>query len=281
MCNVNLILINLCYHHNINLLNNGGCISLKSKNNWKPNLYDDKIAYVSQYGQGIFDMLAPKQNEKILDIGCGTGDLTKKIAEKGANPTGIDASNEMIETAKQKYPDINFIKADATSYRSDEKFDAVFSNAALHWMTDPEAVIKTIASVLSSGGRFVAEFGGKDNIATLLKGMDIILKEQHNISVDQNNPWYFPSIAEYTHLLEKHHFRVVFAQHFDRPTTLADGIDGLDYWLDSFADDFFPELTETEKRAVYEKIKKHLAPTLYIDDHWQIDYKRLRIIATK
>src|SRR5699024_11265842 len=85
----------------------------------------------------------------------------------------------------------------------------------------------------------------------------------------------------YSHLLEKHQFRVVFAQHFDRPTTLADGIDWLDYWLDSFADDFFPELTETEKRAVYEKIKKHLAPTLYIDDHWQIDYKRLRIIATK
>src|SRR5699024_2693316 len=106
MCDVNLILINLCYHHNINLLNNEGCISFKAKNNWKPKLYDDKIAYVTQYGQGIFDMLAPKQNEKILDIGCGTGDLTKKIAEKGAIPTGIDASNEMIETAKQKYPDI-------------------------------------------------------------------------------------------------------------------------------------------------------------------------------
>src|SRR5699024_8130010 len=145
------------------------------------------------------------------------------------------ATNEMIETAKQKYPDINIIKADATSYLANAKFDAVFSNAALLWITETEAVIKTIASVVSSRGRFVAEFGGKDNIATLLKGMDIILKEQHNISVDQNNPWYFPSIAEYTHLLEKHHFRVVFAQHFDRPTTLADGIDGLDYWLDSFA----------------------------------------------
>src|SRR5699024_11587217 len=129
---------------------------------------DDKIAYVAQYGQGIFDMLAPKQNEKILDIGCGTGDLTKKIAEKGAIPTGMDASNEMIETAKQKYSDINFIKADATSYRSNEKFDAVFSNAALHWITDQEAVIKTIASSLSPCGRFVADFGGKGNIATML-----------------------------------------------------------------------------------------------------------------
>src|SRR5699024_12365283 len=100
-------------------------------------------------------MLAPALNEKILDIGCGTGDLTKKIAEKGAIPTGIDAYNEMIETAKQKYSDITFIKADATSYRSDEKFDAVLSNAALHWLTDPESVIKTIASALSSGGRYV------------------------------------------------------------------------------------------------------------------------------
>src|SRR5699024_12527510 len=119
-------------------------------------------------------------------------------------------------------------KADATSYRSDEKFDAVFSNAALHWMTDPEAVIKTIASALSSGGRFVAEFGGKDNIATLLKGMDIVLKEQHNISVDENNPWYFSSIAEYIHLLEKHNIRDVFVQHSDRETTLHEGIDGFD-----------------------------------------------------
>src|SRR5699024_6364621 len=167
----------LCYHHNINLLNNGGCISSKSKNNWKPNLYDDKIAYVSQYGQGIFDMLAPAPNEKILDIGCGTGDLTKKIAEKGANPTGMDASNEMIETAKHKYLDINYIKAYATSYLSNERFDAVCSNAALHWMTDSEAVIKMIASSQAPGGRFVAEFGGKDKIAPLLKGMDIILNE--------------------------------------------------------------------------------------------------------
>src|SRR5699024_7008855 len=120
-------------------------------------------------------MLAPKPNEKILDIGCGTGDLTKKIAEKGAIPTGIDASSEMIETAKQKYPDITFIKADATSYRSDEKFDAVFSNAALHWMTDPEEVIQTIASALSPGGRFVAVFGVKVILDTLIIGMYFIL----------------------------------------------------------------------------------------------------------
>src|SRR5699024_12051485 len=123
-------------------------------------------------------------------------------------------------------------------------------NAALHWMTDPEAVIKTIASALSPGGRFVAEFGGKDNIATLLKGMDVVLKEQHNISVDQNNRWYFPSIAEYTHLLEKHNFRVVFAQHFDRTTTLGGGLDGGDYWSDSFGDDFFLELTAPKQRSV-------------------------------
>src|SRR5699024_12724639 len=114
-------------------------------------------------------------------------------------------------TAKQKYPDINFIKADATSYRSDEKFDAVFSNAALHWMTDPEAVIKTIASALSSGGRFVAEFGGKDNIATLLKGMDIVVKEQHNIAVDQNNQWQFQSMDEQTTVLEEQHLHRVSA----------------------------------------------------------------------
>src|SRR5699024_7903448 len=126
-------------------------------------------------------MLAPAPNEKILDIGCGTGDLTKKIAEKGAIPTGIDASNEMIETAKQKYPDITFIKADAISYLSDVIFITIFSNAVIHWMTDTEAVIQTVAYALSPRGIFLAEFGAKDNIATLLKGMDIILKHQHKI----------------------------------------------------------------------------------------------------
>lgn len=252
---------------------------MTSQNRWKPGLYDEKISFVSKYGKGIVDMLAPVPNEKILDIGCGTGDLTKKIAEAGAIPTGIDASPEMITSAKQKYPNLTFIKADASSFRSDQTFDAVFSNAALHWMKDAEKVIETVASSLKPGGRFTAEFGGKDNIHKVLEGMDVVLNEKHGISVSENTPWYFPSIGEYTQLLEKHHFRVLFAEHFDRPTKLDDGIDGLDHWLDSFADDFFPALSKMERKAAYAVIKKYLRADLYIDNRWQLDYKRLRIIA--
>lgn len=254
---------------------------MKSQNRWKPGLYDDKISFVSQYGKGIFDMLAPAPDEKILDIGCGTGDLTQKIAEAGAIPTGIDASPEMITTAKQKYPDVTFIKADASSFRSDQRFDAVFSNAALHWMKEAEQVIQTIAAVLKPGGRFTAEFGGKGNIQKVLEGMEVVLNEKHKISVAKNTPWYFPSIGEYTQLLEKHAFRVTYAEHFDRPTILNDGIDGLDHWLDSFADDFFPSLSTIERKSAYAAIKNHLTEDLYVDKGWQLDYKRLRIIAVK
>ena len=254
---------------------------MKSQNRWNPNLYDNKINYVSQYGQGIFEMLKAKKGEKILDLGCGTGDLTKAIADTGAIPLGMDASPEMIQTAKQKYPNIDFIEADAEEFKSNELFDAIFSNAALHWMKEAEKVILSIRDALAPGGRFVAEFGGKGNIQTLLEGIQYVLKTSYGISISSRNPWYFPSIGEYAQLLEKHGFHVVFAQHFNRPTVLEEGFSGLNHWLDSFADDFFPELQRNEREKAYIQIKDVLKPPLFKENSWVIDYKRLRIIAVK
>ncbi len=128
---------------------------------WDPSSYDDKHNYVSEFGEELVHLLNPDQDETILDIGCGTGDLTYKISTSCKKVVGLDSSFEMIQTAQKKFPDLPFYNLDATNFKIDFLFDAVFSNAALHWITEPEIVIQNINRHLKNGGRFVAEFGGK------------------------------------------------------------------------------------------------------------------------
>jgi len=137
-------------------------IDVSAINSWNPDLYDGKLSFVSHYGKGIVELLQPKNGENILDIGCGTGDLFAEIAKSDAIVTGIDASRKMIETARAKYPNISFQMADAENYKTPIKYDAVFSNAALHWMKQAEKIVKTIAFALKPGGRFVSEFAEKE-----------------------------------------------------------------------------------------------------------------------
>ncbi|MEI3605748.1 class I SAM-dependent methyltransferase [Pseudogracilibacillus sp. SE30717A] len=253
-----------------------------SINVWNSDVYDDKLHFVSRLGKGILELLQPKEGEEILDLGCGTGDLSKEIAKTGAVVTGIDASSEMIKKARVKFSGLNFHVADAVDYRREEKFDAVFSNAALHWMKQSEKVVKTIEQVLKPNGRFVAEFGGAGNVQTIVNAIQKVLQEKYSIdSVTDRNPWYFPSIGEYSSLLEKHGFHVTYACLFDRPTTLPDGEEGLTYWLDSFADDFFPDFSPKERKQIYVEISKEIEDDLFIDGNWVADYKRLQIIAIK
>ncbi len=259
-----------------------GSVNLSSINDWNADVYDEKLRFVSLYGKGVLELLQPQKGEFILDVGCGTGDLSAEIAKAGATVTGIDASSDMIEKARGKYPNINFKGAQAETYKSDEKFDAVFSNAALHWMKQSEQVVKTIEEALKPNGRFVAEFGGAGNVHKIIYAIQKVLREKHDIeSASDRNPWYFPSIGEYSNLLEKHGFCVTYAYLFDRPTALPDGEKGLTYWLDSFADDFFPEFSPKERKEIYVDISAEIKDALFIDDTWIADYKRLQIIAIK
>jgi trans-aconitate methyltransferase len=251
-----------------------------SINTWDSDLYDDKINFVSQLGKGVVDLLDPQKGEQILDLGCGTGDLTKEIANFGSIPLGIDLSESMIETAQKKFPLIQFSVENAINYRTQQKFDAVFSNAALHWMKQAPEVVESIWLALRPGGRFVAEFGGKGNVATIIQGIASVLSKK-GISAAERNPWYYPSIAEYSTLLEKQGFRVTYAMHFDRPTPLNDGENGLKHWLDMFSDDFFYGFSSSEKSAIYEEIMVDLQTELYKDGTWFADYKRIRIMAIK
>ena len=147
------------------------------KYNWNPDLYDNKHDFVFKSGEEIVKLLNPGKNETILDIGSGTGDLTKKIAELCGKVTGIDNSQEMIQSAQKKHPEISFILADARDFRLNVKFDAIFSNAVLHWIPQPDIMIQNANRHLKTGGRYVVEFGGKGCnyliINTLKKQLDI------------------------------------------------------------------------------------------------------------
>src|SRR5690625_3572294 len=254
---------------------------MSSKNVWNATLYDNKLNFISNYGKGMVEWLNPKQGESIIDLGCGTGDLTFEISKSGANVVGIDASKEMIASARNKYPNLSFLIDDAKSFQMEKTYDAVFSNAALHWIKQAEKVVDSVSKVLKPGGRFVAEFGGKGNIETVLYGITEVLEEEYQIDATERNQWYFPSIGEYSSLLEDYDFNVQFAQLFERPTLIPDGEKGITYWLDSFADDFFYDFSEREKLHVYEKLKQKLLPSLVKEDKWMIDYKRIRIVAIK
>jgi trans-aconitate methyltransferase len=248
---------------------------------WKTELYDNKLAYVSDFGKGVVELLNPIREEKILDLGCGTGDLAHEISKSEANVTGMDLSAEMIEKAKIKYPNINFYVGNAEDFKLDSTFDAVFSNAALHWMKNPEKVVKCVWDTLNEGGRFVAEFGGQGNVEVVINAISELLAEDYGIDASKLNPWYFPSIAQYSKLLEDQGFSVKYAVYFDRPTKMEDGENGLKHWLAGFADGFFRDFSLQQKDAIFEKIASKTRNKLFREGSWYVDYKRLRVMAIK
>ena len=254
--------------------------SKSTKDYWNANLYDQKHSFVSKYGNNLIELLDPKQSEKILDLGCGTGDLTKKLADLGVSVVGIDYSNNMVMEARKKYPQISFEVRDVTALGYNDEFDAVFSNATLHWVKQSKQALKWIYQSLKKGGRFVAEFGGKGNVQSIAGEIIHQLKESGlNVKTEQF-PWYYPSIGEYSTLMEEVGFRVVFAQHFDRPTSL-DGENGLKNWMEMFGSHLLENLNEEKKDTIITKVEKNLKPILYKEGHWIAYYKRIRVIGVK
>jgi len=248
---------------------------------WQAALYDTKLGFNTHFGHDLVQLLAPRPGETILDLGCGTGDLAQKIAESGTTVTGIDNSPTMIARAREKYPTLRFVQADAQDFAFPPgTFDAVFSNAALHWMKNAASVVACVWNVLKPGGRFVAEFGGKGNIQAVVDAITASLTAA-GYPVDDPNPWYYPSIGEYATLLERQGFRVTQALHFDRPTRLDDGERGLANWLTMFAGMFYQVVPEAERAARYADVADRLRPILFRDGAWAIDYVRLRVAALK
>ncbi|GAB3907661.1 class I SAM-dependent methyltransferase [Mucilaginibacter boryungensis] len=248
---------------------------------WNADLYDSKHSFVFQYGENVLELLNVKPGEHVLDLGCGTGYLASQIKAQGGIVIGADASPEMIVKAKTEYPDVDFVVVDGKSFHFDDPFDAVFSNATLHWIKDADAVIKNVYNSLKPGGRFVAEMGGKGNMAQIIAATTTVLDKYGYGANKANNPWYFPSTAEYTAKLEAAGFRVTFTAHFDRPTLLQGGRQGVAKWLNMFGPSFFKNIPETELKQILEEITDILEPDYNKDGEWYADYKRLRFIAVK
>jgi trans-aconitate methyltransferase len=254
---------------------------MSSNQVWQSDHYDRKLGFVSELGKDVVRLLNPIKDEHIFDLGCGTGDLANEISQAGAQVTGMDLSETMIGQAQRKYPQIQFFVGDGERFTVDSTFDAVFSNAALHWMKNPGAVLAGVWNSLKPGGRFVAEFGGKGNVETIVQAIGEVLREDFGIDASKLNPWYFPSIAEYSTLLEQQGFRVTYVIHFDRPTKIEDNEQGLNHWLRGFADNFFTTLSEAERHAVCAKIADKARNELFHNGSWYADYKRLRVMAVK
>jgi len=250
-----------------------------SNNQWQADTYDHKLDFVSKMGGDLLSLLQPQPGERVLDIGCGTADLTAKIAAAGAEAVGIDLSSEMIARGRDKYPHLSLSVENAYTYRTTKPFDAVFSNAALHWMKDAQAVAATVATALRTGGRFVAEFGGYRNVAALVEATEAALAA-HGYDPSGRNPWYFPTVGQYAAVLEEQGFLVTMAQHFERPTPLH-GESGVRDWLDMMADDFFYDVSTEDKAAIYQMVEQRLRPEHYRQGQWIADYRRLRICAIK
>ena len=250
-------------------------------NQWNAAEYDAKHAFVYEKAKGLVELLAPKAGERILDLGCGTGVLTTEIAGRGAEILGVDRSEEMIVQARKKSPALPFETLDARELRFEAEFDAVFSNAVLHWIPEAEQVIAGVARALKPGGRFVAEFGGKGNIQRLVAGFHGAFSALGMRPPDEVGPWFYPSVAEYAGLLERHGLEVREASLFDRPTVLEEDERGLENWIRVFRQTFLEKMGEENAQRWIREVERQCRAELFKDGSWELDYRRLRIAAWK
>ena len=247
---------------------------MKQQQTWTAESYERNARFVSELGREVVDLLAPKPGERILDLGCGTGALMEMIAASGAEVRGFDASPDLAQAARKRGFDVDLGDAHALPY--EREFDAVFSNAALHWMTRPEAVIAGVKRALKDGGRFVAEMGGHGNIAAIRAALAAVL-EKRGLHLSAVRAQFFPTAGEYRRLLEAGGFEVESIEIFPRPTVLPTGIEG---WLETFAKGTLAQLPESERAAAKSEVMELLRPVLCdAGGRWIADYVRLRFRA--
>lgn len=248
---------------------------------WDATLYDQQHGFVSEFGASLIDILEPVSGEKMLDVGCGTGDLTQQIFLRGVDITGLDSSEEMITKARDKFPEIDFVCKPAGEIDEKEYFDAVFSNAVLHWIKNQDIVLKNVYNCLVKGGRFVAELGAKGNVEKIINTSREVLKKYGYAIQAATNNWYFPSAGEYATKMEELGFNIRFMEIYDRPTLLNDAKDGIVTWLQMFGEGFFKGVDELERSEILQEIQENLRSEIFQNGNWYADYKRLRFLAVK
>lgn len=247
-----------------------------SAQTWNPEVYARNARFVSDLGQPVLELLAPQPGERILDLGCGDGALTRKLVDLGCDVVGVDSSAPQIEAARALGLDARVVDGHALEF--DHEFDAVFSNAALHWMRDAPRVIAGVHRALRPGGRFVAECGGHGCVETihraLIEGLDA-----RGLDGQAASPWYFATPEDYGQKLAAGGFEVGYIALIQRPTPLPGDILG---WLETFAQSFTRVLPESERQGYLSEVRARIQPALCdASGAWTADYVRLRFAAKK
>lgn len=247
--------------------------------NWNSKKYTDNFAFVHQYGSDVANLIDMTGVSSILDLGCGNGALSKCFAEQGLSVIGMDASEDMLAVARASCPDITFIHGDATSFRLEHPVDVVFSNAVFHWIEKSRQTLmmQRIYDALSTNGQFVFEMGGHGNNRLIHEALKRAFA-QHELTYKM--PFYFPTIGEYSALLEESGFQVTHAFLFDRLTAL-EGKDGLSDWIKMFISKPFEGIPDTTKKELITLAISELKAVLYRDGRWYADYVRLRMKAIR
>ena len=241
---------------------------------WRADQYATNARFVSDLGLPVVQLLDPKPGERILDLGCGDGALTRRLVDLGCRVVGVDAGADMVAAARAAGIDARVVDGHDLRFRAE--FDAVFSNAALHWMKEPHRVVAGVRAALVPSGRFVGEFGGRGNVATILGALDAALARR-GIDAATLSPFWFPDVDEYRGLLEAHGFAVQALDLFPRPTPLPGSLVA---WLETFAQPFGSVLPADERPALLAEVAEACRPALCDSaGRWQADYVRLRFAA--
>ena len=242
---------------------------------WNADEYSEHAAFVAELAIDVLELLSAKKGERILDLGCGDGRLTKFLHEQGCDMYGVDGSPDMIDKTRQLGIDCAVMDGHSLTFNSE--FDAVFSNAALHWMTRPGEVVQGIYAALKPGGRMVVEFGGKGNTHKIMTAISETLAESGK--PDYELPWYFPDVETYTAVLDEAGFAVQHIELVNRPTPLESG---MRKWLELFTSGVTSDMEEDARQAFQDSVCTKLRPELFdLEQGWWADYVRLRVKATK
>lgn len=244
---------------------------------WNTEGYLRDARFVPELGRGVLAWLAPRRWERILDLGCGDGALTAEIAASGATVVGIDSSPRQTDVARGRGLDARVIDATALPFRGE--FDAVFTNAALHWIRDQDSVLGGAYRALRSGGRFVGEMGGRGNVARIVTALEEVLGERGHLAGGVS-PWVFPDPDEFSAALGRAGFRVSRMARFERPTDLDCSMTD---WLEIFAPAFARVLPARERVGYFAEVATRLEPALFdpARGRWWVDYVRLRFEAVR
>lgn len=245
---------------------------------WDPLAYERNGAFVHGLAEGVLEWLDAQPGEYILDLGCGDGQLTQRLKDTGAHVLGVDASAEMVAAARARGVEAEQAPAESLPFR-DATFDAVFSNAVLHWVRGQDAMMAQVHRVLKPGGRFVAEMGGHGNVAAIHVAFMAVL-DRYGFRDREDGVNYYPTAESYRERLERHGFRVEQMAVIPRPTKLAES--GMEGWLHTFRRGVLDELPADRREAVVRETVELLAPALRDETgNWIADYVRLRFVALK